>query len=139
MFFVFFFQKKKEVLCANGKFTMIANREKVMMSCARPQNMQLRKQKSVNCESVCQLTSATRERRLRLQKQYSVDQNANIRDVSTHRNQRSIDIQSKCGNGSWNGSDPAPGTSLRIFTAFKNKTNTAGIEPKTECVFKFGF
>lgn len=118
---------------------MIANREKVMMSCARPRNMQLRKQKSVTCESVCQFTSATRERRFRLQKQYSVDQNANIRNVSTLRNQRSIDIQSKCGNGSWNGSDPAPGTSLRIFTAFKNKTNTAEIDPTPECVFKFGF
>lgn len=118
---------------------MIANREKVIMSCARPQNIQLRKQKSVNCESVCQLTSATRERRLRIQKQYSVDQNANIRHVSAIQNQRSIDIQPKCRNGTWNGPDQAPEASLRIFTAIKNKSNTAGIEPKTECVFKFEF
>lgn len=113
---------------------MIANREKVMMSCARPQNIQLRKQRSVNCESICPLTSATRERRLRLHKQYSVDQNANNRDVSAIRNQRTVDNQSKCKNGLWNDSDQAPETSLRIFTAFKNKTNNAGIEPKTEYV-----
>lgn len=120
---------------------MITNRDKVLMSCGRPPNHILRKQKSLNCESVCQLASNTRERRFRLQKQFSIDQNSNIRDVALNRS-INVNCQPKCGNSinnnnnhtTWNGHDQVPETSLRIFTAFKNKTNTNGTESKDECV-----
>lgn len=108
---------------------MLANREKVMMSCVRPQNIILRKQDSLNCD--------TRERRVRLQKQLSVDQHSGIQDVAAFGN-KSVNCQPKYGNTpnkiAWNGHDQASETSLRIFTAIKNKTISAGTEPKDECV-----
>ncbi|XP_055310603.1 uncharacterized protein LOC129573715 [Sitodiplosis mosellana] len=99
------------------------------MSCARPPNFLLRKQKSLVCESVCQTTTiCARERRLRLQKQYSVDHG---RDISAHRsannNSNNGQIQQKNGNlvtNSWGCNNPSPEASLRIFTAIKNKTQS---------------
>lgn len=110
------------------------------MSCARPPNFLLRKQKSLVCESVCQPTVInTRERRLRLQKQYSVDQS---RDVgNTHRSINNTPNQLKNGNivnNSWSGTTSSPEASLRIFTAIKTKSqHNHDAEPNNECVKLF--
>lgn len=108
------------------------------MSCARPPNFLLRKQKSLVCESVCQSTTiGARERRLRLQKQYSVDHG---RDISAQRPPSSGQHQQKNGNlvnnNSWGCNNPSPEASLRIFTAIKNKTQAHGGESNDECVIK---
>lgn len=105
------------------------------MSCARPPNFLLRKQKSLVCESVCQPTAiGARERRLRLQKQYSVDHG---RDVSAHRTTNNAQNQVKNGNlvnNSWGCNNPSPEASLRIFTAIKNKSQSHGGESNEEYV-----
>lgn len=105
------------------------------MSCARPPNFLLRKQKSLVCESVYQPTVVgARERRLRLQKQFSVDHS---RDVSGHRSTNNGQNQLKNGNlinNSWN--NPSPEASLRIFTAIKNKTQSHGSDSNEECVIE---
>ncbi|XP_031621001.1 uncharacterized protein LOC116339320 [Contarinia nasturtii] len=94
------------------------------MSCARPPNFLLHKQKSLVCESVCH------ERRLRLRKQFSVDQN---HDISNHR---SVHGQNQPKNGkvinsnSWGCNNPE--ASLRIVTAIKNKTQNHGSEPNEQ-------
>lgn len=107
------------------------NREKLMMSCARPSNMILRKQKSLNCEPICSVPSNTRDRRFRLQKQFSMDHNSNVRNVVAIGN-RSNHCQTK---SSWNNNDQVPEASLRIFTAFKSKTHHHnGNDSKDECV-----
>lgn len=110
----------------------------IKMTCTRPPNFLLRKQKSLVCESVCQTAAiGTRERRLRLQKQYSVDHG---RDISAHRlvnNNSSGQNQQKngnSGNNPWGCSNASPEASLRIFTAIKNKTQSPGGESNEECV-----
>lgn len=107
------------------------------MSCVRPPNFLLRKQKSLVCESVCQSTAInTRERRLRLSKQFSVDQSRDV--VNSHR---SINASNQLKNGnvvnnSWGGNSSSPDASLRIFTAIKTKSQqNHGCEPNDECVF----
>lgn len=112
---------------------------KYNMSCTRPPNFLLRKQKSLVCESVCQSTAInTRERRLRLQKQFSVDQSRDV--VNSHR---SINTSNQLKNGnvvnnSWGGNSSSPEASLRIFTAIKTKSQqNHGCEPNDECVFYF--
>lgn len=132
----FSFSHKNKTATFHSLFCLQKRREK--MSCARPPNILLRKQKSLVCESVCQPVINTRERRLRLQKQYSVDQS---RDT-VNNNQRSIHAPNQLKNGnlannSWSGSNSSPEASLRIFTAIKAKTqqNHNGCEPNEECVF----
>lgn len=112
------------------------------MSCARPPNFLLRKQKSLVCESACESVCqtaviGTHERRIRLQKQYSVDHG---RDASTHRsanNHSSGSNQQKngnSGNNPWGCNNATPEASLRIFNAIKNKTQSHGGESNEECV-----
>lgn len=107
------------------------------MSCARPTDFTLRRQKSLACEF--QPTANTRERRLRLQKQYSVDQ---TRDTLSAAH-RSANVHNALKNGnvavntSWNCNNSSPPeASLRIFTAIKNKSQTHGCGTNEECVFK---
>lgn len=102
------------------------------MSCARPPNLLLRKQKSLVCESVCQPSDNTRERRLRLQKQYSVDHS---RDTSTAHRSTNGHNHFKSGsliNTSWNCNNSPPEASLRIFTAIKNKSQNNSSERNEE-------
>lgn len=105
------------------------------MSCARPPNFLLHKQKSLVCESVCKPSVNSRERRLRLQKQFSVDQS---HDISTQRTSYA-QIQPKTGkilnNNSWGCNNQSPDASLRIVTAIKNKTQNHGTEPNEQCVY----
>lgn len=89
------------------------------MSYVRPPNLLLRKQKSLVCESVCQPTANTRERRHRLQKQYSVDHS---RDSASSASSASRSINNG-HNNSWNCNSSPPEASLRIFTAIKNKSS----------------
>lgn len=106
------------------------------MSCARPPNLILRKQKSLVCESVCQPTANTRERRLRLHKQYSIDQSRDT--ISAHRSANGNQLKNgHLANNSWNCNNLPPEASLRIFTAIKNKNsqNNNGREPNEEYVF----
>lgn len=107
------------------------------MSCARPPNFLLRKQKSLAYESVCQPTINMRERRLRLQKQYSIDQSDFTKTVTTQRSSNGQQQHSvKKGtvvHNSWNCNNPSPEASLRIFTAIKNKTQCHESESNQEC------
>lgn len=107
------------------------------MSCARPSNFTLRRQKSLACD--CQPIVSTRERRLRLHKQYSVDQN---RDTISAAH-RSTNVHNVLKNGNavntlWNcNNNSPPEASLRIFTAIKTKSQNHGCETNEECVFSF--
>lgn len=113
------------------------------MSCStRPPNFLLRKQKSLICEPVNQQPSIIRDRRIRFQKQYSADQSTIARDCNgiglnnRRTNNLSYQTKSKSSNiiGTWN-HGPSPESSLRIFTAFKNKNYVNGIENvKGKCV-----
>lgn len=108
------------------------------MSCTRPSNFTLRRQNSLACE--CQPIVSTHERRLRLQKQYSVDQNRGTTAVSaTHRSTNNVHNVLKCENSVktlWNCSSSSPEASLRIFTAIKNNTQHHGCETNEKCVFE---
>lgn len=108
------------------------------MSCTRPSNFTLRRQNSLACE--CQPIVSTHERRLRLQKQYSVDQNRGTTAVSaTHRSTNNVHNVLKCENSVntlWNCSSSSPEASLRIFTAIKNSTQHHGCETNEKCVFE---
>lgn len=93
------------------------------MSCTRPPNFLLRKQKSLVCESVCRPTINS-DRRYRLQKQFSVD----------HNRDKIINNQLKNGqHNSWACNNSSPESSLRIFTAIKSKTQN-GTDTNTEYV-----
>lgn len=108
------------------------------MSCARPSNFTLRRQKSLGCD--CQPIVSTRERRLRLQKQYSVDQNRdNTASANVHRSTNNVHNVLKNGTGVntlWNCNNPSPEASLRIFTAIKTKSQNHACETNEECVSK---
>lgn len=109
------------------------NKTNENMSCARPPNFLLRKQKSLVCESVCQPTMVNSGRRFRLHKQFSVDQH---RDKFVNGQ-----MQIKNGhtniNNSWGCNNSSPDPSLRIFTAIKNKTQNECEPTSNECVFSF--
>lgn len=107
------------------------------MSCARPSNFTLRRQKSLGCD--CQPIVSTRERRLRLQKQYSVDQNRDNTASAVHRSTNNIQNVLKNGTGGntlWKCNSPTPEASLRIFTAIKTKSQNHACETNEECVSK---
>lgn len=112
------------------------------MSCARPSNFALRRQKSLGCD--CQPIVSTRERRLRLQKQYSVDQNrdntsASAAAAAIHRSANNNNVHNVLKNGTgvntlWNCNNSSPEASLRIFTAIKTKSQNHASETNEECV-----
>lgn len=106
------------------------------MSCARPSNFTLRRQKSLGCD--CQPIVSTRERRLRLQKQYSVDQNRENTASAVHRSTNNVHNVLKNGTGVntlWNCNNSSPEASLRIFTAIKTKSQNHACETNEECVY----
>lgn len=106
------------------------------MSCARPSNFTLRRQKSLGCD--CQPIVSTRERRLRLQKQYSVDQNRDtVSAVHRSTNAHNVLKNGNTVNTLWNCSNSPPEASLRIFTAIKTKSQNHACETNEECVFIF--
>lgn len=79
----------------------------------------LRKQKS--------LTGEYSTRRLRLQKQFSIDQNviggaSNRHSTSSGHSKLLNSLANANNNNSWTTNEPSPEASLRIFTAFKNKS-----------------
>lgn len=92
-----------------------------------------RKQNSLVCESVYQ-PIGSRERRLRLQKHFPVDQSQDDsanRSVNNHNRQKIGPLASN----SWRCNNTSPEASLRIFTAIKNQALNQGSLPNEEWVF----
>lgn len=109
------------------------------MSCTRPSNFTLRRQNSLACE--CQPIVNTHERRLRLQKEYSVDHNrGTVSAVHRSTNVHNVLKSENSVNTLWNCSNSSPEASLRIFTAINNNNNSNtqnhGCETNETCVFE---